>query len=296
MTRACLPPYSEISPIKLAIPAHACDSHAHTFGPYANYPLSDERSYTPAEHTGADFIAHLDQIGFERGVLVTGSACGTDNGSIIDALKRYPTRLRGVAVPDPDVTDRQLDDMSQIGMRGVRVNLFKRNGQAVYKNGVGIEVIEKLAPRLRARGWHVQIWIHAPDLVEMAPRLLKLDLPLVIDHMGRMSTALGIEDPGFQMLCRLIGEGKAWTKISGADRLTQHGAPYDDVDPMAQALISANVERLVWGSDWPHINYFEANHVPNDGDLVNVLTRWLPRVQDLQRVLVDNPAKLYGWN
>lgn len=295
MTRPCLPPLPEITPITLNIPAHACDSHAHTFGPYDTYPLSDERSYTPDEQTGAAFIAHLDQIGFERGVLVTGSACGKDNGSVLEALRQYPTRLRGVAVPDPDVTEKELDEWTELGMRAVRVNLFKRNGQAVYKNGVGLDVIEQLAPRLKARGWHVQVWIHAPDIPEMAPHLLKLDLPLVIDHMGRMSTSLGASNPGFEALERLLAEGKAWTKISGADRLTEQGPPYLDVDPLAKKLIAANIDQIVWGTDWPHINYYDQKDVPDDGELVNLLGRWLPGEKDRQKILVDNPARLYGW-
>ena len=295
MTRPCLAPLPDITPITLSIPEYACDSHAHTFGPYDTYPLSKERSYTPDAQTGSDFVAHLDQIGFERGVLVTGSACGQDNGSVLEALRRYPARLRGVAVPDPDVTEKELDNWSELGMRGVRINLFRRNGQAVYKNGVGLDVIKKLAPRLKARGWHLQVWIHAPDIPEMAPDLLKLGLPLVVDHMGRMSTSLGAEHAGIEALARMLADGKAWTKISGADRVTTTGFPFHDVDPLAQKLIKANIDRIVWGTDWPHINYFDPADMPDDGHLVNLLDRWLPDKKDLQKVLVDNPAILYGW-
>jgi predicted TIM-barrel fold metal-dependent hydrolase len=120
-------------------------------------------------------------------------------------------------------------------------------------------------------------------------------MPLVIDHMGRMDAALGIENPGFQTLCRLLAEGRAWTKISGADRLSASGAPYADVDPMAAAVIKANIENIVWGADWPHIAYFD-KPVPDDGDLLNLLARWLPDANDRQKVLVDNPARLYGWS
>jgi 2-pyrone-4,6-dicarboxylate lactonase len=295
MTRVCLPALATITPLAFALPRGACDSHAHVFGPFDQFPLAEDRSYTPAEYPPEAFIAHLDQIGCERGVLVTGSASGKDNGAVVAALERYPQRLRGVVVPAMDTSEAELDRWHAAGVRGVRANLFKRDGHAVYRNGIGLEVLEALAPRLAARGWHAQIWIHAPDLVELAPRLLALRLPLVVDHMGRMAASRGVADPGFQQLCRMLAEGGAWTKISGADRNTTAGPPYADIDPFAQALLKANLERVVWGSDWPHINYFDAAQVPDDGVLLNLLARWLPEERLRRRVLIDNPAALYGF-
>jgi 2-pyrone-4,6-dicarboxylate lactonase len=300
MTRPCLLPLTQRTTVQFQAPLGACDSHAHVFGPFAHHPLADDRSYTPAEFDGASFIAHLDQLGLTRGVLVTGSASGTDNGSVLEALNAYPDRLRGVAVAMADVTDADLDRWHAAGIRGVRANLYQLNGHAVYRNGVGLEVLEALAPRLKARGWHAQIWVHAPDLPTLSPRLRQLGVPLVIDHMGRMATQRGVQDPGFQHLCALLADGVAWTKISGADRNTGQSStedkpPYSDVDPFAAALLAANPERVVWGSDWPHINYFEAARVPDDGVLINLLARWLPDPAQRQRVLVDNPARLYDF-
>jgi 2-pyrone-4,6-dicarboxylate lactonase len=295
MTLPCLPPNRAAVKPDFSIPAGACDSHAHVFGPFARYPLAADRSYTPEEHLGADFISHLDRFGITRGVLVTGSACGTDNGAVLHALKQYPERLRGIAVPSADVTEAELDQWAEAGVRGVRVNLFRIDGRAVYRNGAGIEVLEALAPRIAARGWHAQIWLHAPDLPELAPRLRKLGLPLVIDHMGRMAASRSVEEPGFRLLCAMLADGIAWTKISGADRLSSVGAPYLDVDPFAQAIIKANIERVVWGSDWPHINYFAPQSVPDDGALLNTLARWLPNEEQRNRVLVTNPQILYDF-
>ena len=300
MTRPCLLPLTQRSTLQFQPPLGACDSHAHVFGPFARHPLADDRSYTPAEFDGAAFIAHLDQLGLTRGVLVTGSASGTDNGSVLEALNAYPDRLRGVAVATAGVSDAELDRWHAAGIRGVRANLYQLDGHAVYRNGVGLDVLEALAPRLAARGWHAQIWVHAPDLPELSPRLRHLGVPLVIDHMGRMATARGVQDPGFQHLCALLADGIAWTKISGADRntgqsQTDNKPPYSDVDPFAMALLAANPERVVWGSDWPHINYFEADRVPDDGVLINLLARWLPDAALRQRVLVDNPARLYDF-
>lgn len=297
MTRPCLPVLDTITPPAFKAPLGACDSHAHVFGPYSRFPLAEDRSYSPAEYPAEAFIAHLDQLGLARGVLVTASASGTGVGNavVIDALRQYPTRLRGVAVPAADTSDAELDAWHDAGVRGARFNLYQMDGHAVYRNGAGIEVLEALAPKLRERGWHAQIWIHAPDLVEMAPRLKKLGLPLVVDHMGRMSTTRGVNDPGFQMLCRLLSEGSAWTKISGADRTNPGGAPYSAVDPFATALLAANPDQVVWGSDWPHINYFDPALMPDDGVLFNLLARWMPDPVMRERVLVRNPAKLYGF-
>jgi len=295
MTRPCLPPLDAITPLAFDPPAGACDSHAHVFGPYDRFPLADDRSYTPAEHTGEAFIEHLDRLRLSRGVLVTASASGSDNDGVLAALQRYPKRLRGVAVPQANTPDVELERWHAAGVRGVRFNLFQRDGHTVYRNGVGIEVLEALAPRIAELGWHAQIWVHAPDLVELAPRLLRTGLALVIDHMGRMAAARGIDDPGFRTLCRMLAEGRCWTKISGADRNTGMGPPYTDVDPFAAALLEANPERVVWGSDWPHINYFEAQQMPDDGALLNLLARWLPDERMRRRVLVDNPAALYDF-
>lgn len=295
MTRPCLPALNPPSGHGLRLPPGACDSHAHVFGPYAQYPLAEDRSYTPGEYPAESFIAHLDELGLTRGVLVTASACGTDNGSVLAALHAYPDRLRGVVVASADTSDAELDRWHAAGVRGARFNLFRRDGHAVYRNGVGIEALEALAPRMAARGWHAQIWVHAPDLVELAPRLLATGLPLVIDHMGRMATSRGVQDPGFQQLCRMLAEGQAWTKISGADRNGASGAPYTDVNPFALALLAANDQRVVWGTDWPHINYFDPAQMPDDGVLVDLLARWMPDAGQRHRVLVDNAAALYDF-
>lgn len=299
MTRPCLPPRSARQPLQFLPPSGACDCHAHVFGPFDRYPLSEDRSYTPDEFDGAAFIAHLDALGLTRGVLVTASAYGTDNSSILEAMAAYPDRLRGVTVATEQVRDHELDRWHAAGVRGVRANLYQLEGHKVYRNGVGLETLEALAPRLRERGWHAQIWVHAPDLPVLSPRLRQLGVPLVVDHMGRMAAARGVQDPGFQHLCAMLADGMAWSKISGADRNTGQSSfseqPYSDIDPFAQALLAANPEQVVWGSDWPHINYFEASRVPDDGVLLNLLARWLPDARQRQQVLVDNPARLYDF-
>jgi len=296
MTRLCLPPLARYANPGATLPAGACDCHAHVFGPYDRYSLAAERSYTPPENDVSCFLAHLYRLGLTRGVLVTASAYGTDNRSVHDALRAHPERLRAVVVVNAQVSESELDALSEAGVRGARFNLYRHDGRAVYRNGVGLDDFKRLAPRLAARGWHAQIWIHAPDLPELQAELLAAKLDLVFDHMGRMSTARGVADVGFQALCRLVADGRAWAKISGADRNTEQGPPYDDVAPFVKALLAANPERLVWGTDWPHINYFDANDVPDDGVLLGCLAAWLASESLLHQILVANPAVLYGFD
>ncbi len=281
--------------LSFTMPEDACDSHAHVFGPYNEYPLAEERSYTPPENPVNRYLAHLDRIGCARGVLVTASANGTDNRSVLDALAQYPEKLRGVAVSDATASVETLNEWHQAGIAGLRFNLYAVNGATVYKNGVGLDALQQLAPKMREVGLHAQIWVHAPDLVELAPRLSQLKLPLVIDHMGRMNASKGTDDPGFAQLLRLLAEGIAWTKISGADRNTNQPGRYEDIDPFVQGIIRANREQVVWGSDWPHINYYEADRVPDDGVLLNTLARWLPDEDDRKQILTVNAARLYGF-
>jgi 2-pyrone-4,6-dicarboxylate lactonase len=295
MTKPCLPPQPVPAPLRLTVPAGACDSHAHVFGPYARFPLDDDRSYTPPENGADEFIAHLDRLGLTRGVLVTASAQGDDNSNVLAALAAYPDRLRAVGVVRKEISERDLDTLAEQGVRGARFNLYKHDGKSVYRNGVGIEDFSALAPRLKARGMHAQIWIHAPDLPELADTLLASGVDMVVDHMGRMSAARGIEDAGFQFLCQWLREGRAWSKISGADRNTVAGTPFPDIAPFAQALLKANPQRVVWGTDWPHINYFKAEQVPNDGVLLNLLGEWMQDEGIRKQVLVDNPARLYNF-
>lgn len=295
MSKSCCAPLDAFQSLGFAMPRNACDSHAHIFGPYERYPLAAERSYTPAENDARRFLWHLDRLGLERGVLVTASACGTDNRSVLDALRSHPDRLRGVAVCDGGADRVQLSAWREAGVAGLRFNLYQLNGRVVYKNGVGLEALEALAPAMRELGMHAQIWVHAPDLPDLAPRLEKLRLPLVVDHMGRMNASLGADNPGFLKLCAMLAEGTAWTKVSGADRNSNRKDGYGDIDAYAQRLLRANPEHVVWGSDWPHINYFDQADVPDDGVLLNTLRRWIPDDALLRRVLVDNPAALYGF-
>jgi len=272
----------------MAVPPGAIDCHAHVFGSAELYPFTPERTYTPPEASLAAY-QHLHQtLGIERGVLVQPSVYGLDNSATRDALRSLHQQghdYRGVAVVGPEVTERQLDALHQDGFRGVRLNLL-------FKGGIRWEDVEVLAQRLSTRHWHLQFLIDVSDVAELESRLKRLPVPGVIDHMGHMSTAKGLENPGFQALCRLVEDGNTWVKLSGGYRITAcQQLPYHDVTPFAQALVSANPERCVWGSDWPHPHI--PVPMPNDGPLMDELASWAPGIQVRHRILVDNPQTLY---
>src|SRR3981189_973026 len=227
MIPACPAPPAPSRP-RVRVPAGAGDTHAHVFGPAARFPYADDRSYTPPDAPLEKYLAMLDTIGFARGVLVQGSAHGSDNSAMVEALKRQPERLRGVAVADADISPATLREWNAVGVRGLRFNHFFRDGQLHYRGGVPLTAAETLAPVMAELGWHLQLWIDVKDLPETIPVLKSLGLPVVIDHMGRTHARAGTATPGFQSLLRLVGNGGCWVKVSGAHRLSQRAPDYPD--------------------------------------------------------------------
>ncbi|RVT91722.1 amidohydrolase [Rhodovarius crocodyli] len=294
MTRPCAGP-QPLRPSAFKPPPGATDCHAHTFGPYDRFPLAADRSYTPPPATRQDFIAHLDCLGLSRGVVVTASVLGTDNSSLVDALEAYPDRLRGVAVLGPDTTDAEIDRLHAAGVRGIRLNLTGHGGGAAYANGTGLETLRALGHRIAERGWHLQAWLSALSLEALAPELEATPLDIVVDHMGRLPAGTPLDHPAFRLLCDKLRGGRYWCKLSGADRLTT-GGELRGADAMAKALIAANPDRVVWGTDWPHVGYHDGAETPSDAALTDLLTGWLPDDALRRRVLVDNPARLYGFD
>ncbi|WP_050630332.1 amidohydrolase family protein [Bradyrhizobium viridifuturi] len=289
---ACLPP-RPVTPPREKLPAKACDTHAHVFGPTDRFPYANDRSYTPPDAPLASYLGMLDALGFARGVLVQGSAHGRDNSSMLDALQREPARLRGVAVADADVAAGTLRQWHVLGVRALRFNHFFRGGQLHYRGGIPLGVAETHAPVMAELGWHLQLWIDVKDLPGTIPALKALGLPVVVDHMGRTAASAGINTAGFQSLLRAVGEGWCWAKLSGAHRLSQRAPDYPDARPFHEALLAANPERLVWGGDWPHPRV--EGEMPDAGHLLDLFYEWTPDAATRHRILVDNPAKLYGF-
>jgi predicted TIM-barrel fold metal-dependent hydrolase len=281
------------TPPKIPLPPGACDTHAHVFGPAAQFPYAEERSYTPPDAPLEKYLGTLDTLGFARGVLVQGSAHGRDNSAMLDALARHPDRLRGVAVADADTPAAELRRWGDFGVRGLRFNHFFRDGQLHYRGGVPLDAAHALAPSMRELGWHMQLWIDVKDLPDTIPVLQSLALPVVIDHMGRTDARAGTETPGFQSLLRLLGEGGGWVKLSGAHRISRNAPDYPEAHPFHAALVRANPDHLVWGTDWPHPRI--EGEMPDAGHLLDLFQQWTPDAATRHRILVSNPARLYGF-
>jgi 2-pyrone-4,6-dicarboxylate lactonase len=268
------------------VPPGACDTHAHVIGPPDRFPYVENRSYTPPEASPGAYLGMLDALGLDRGVLVQVSVHGTDNRCLEEVLRAHPDRLRGVAVVAPDVPDGALEDLAAAGVRGLRLNVL-------FGGGVGFDALETLASRIAGLGWHLQFLLDARELPALAPRLERLPVSFVVDHMGHMPTAAGLDHPGFQTLLRLVRDGRCWVKLSGTYRISSAGPPFTDTIPFARALVDAAPDRMVWGSDWPHVAM--DTYMPNTGDLLDLLATWVPDEAVRRRILVDNPARLYGF-
>lgn len=275
------------------LPQGACDTHCHVFGPAARFPYAEPRSYTPDDAPLEAYLALLDRLGFDRGVLVQPSAYGRDNQAMLDALTREPQRLRGVAVGGEELTPEILRQWHAHGVRALRVNEFRRNGKPYYENGVRLADVKHLLPVMADLGWHLQLWIDTRDLPGLAAALAQVPVPVVVDHMGRMEHHHGVDHPGFQALLRGVGEGFLWSKLSGTYRLGATPPDYAEARPFHEALVRANPDNLVWGSDWPHPR--PEGPTPDAAELVRVFLDWTPVERDRQAILVDNPARLYDF-
>lgn len=265
--------------------AQACDCHAHVFGPLDRFPFAENRSYTPPERHPADYAAMLDALGVERGVIVQPSVYGTDNRATLAAIAELGPDFRGVAVVSPDVTDAALADLASGGIRGVRLS-------DLTTGGVPLVHLEAMAERLRGSGWHIQLLADFGKDGDLPDRIAKLPVPVVIDHLGLLDPAQGTLSAGFTALAGLLRDGHCWLKLSGPYLVSKAGAPFTDVDAVARGFVETFAQRLVWGTDWPH----PASREPvDDAVLLAALERWTPDPSTRRRILVDNPATLYGF-
>jgi len=279
-----LPPPAVYTAPDFAVPPLACDTHAHVVAAdTARYPFARERSYTPAAASVAQYFAMLDALRLTRGVLVQISVYGTDNRLMLATLAQAPERLRGVAVVTPAVTDAQLDHMHALGVRGVRIN-------TQLKGGVGREHMHALARRIQRLGWHMQFLMHASEIRSALRDLARLPVPCVLDHMGGIDAhaqpAL-IDD-----VATLMRDHGWWVKLSGAYRLGHTTAQRDVIADMVRRLIRVSPDRCLWGSDWPHVHM---DRMPDAGVELNHMRNWIGDDARLRRVLVENPAHLYGY-
>ena len=296
-TSAVSPPQPLPSrPPRRPLPPGACDTHAHVFGPFDRFPLLQSLAYAPPLGPFEAHDAMLKAVGLTYGVLVHPAAYAFDHSAMLEALARGGGCLRGIGVAAPDVTDVELTALHSAGVRGLRFTEIARGSNppraAAIPGRVGFDALVALAPRMRALGWHAVLWAASERIAESADTLLALGLPLVLDHMGYFETARGVDAPDFQAVLRLLRDGRVWAKLSvcrhSSDRIA-----YADVRPFHDALMAANPERLLWGSDWPFISLDQS--AMNAGHLIDMFDSWTTDESLRRQVLVSNPAKLYGF-
>ena len=270
---------------KQKAPPLSCDSHFHIFGPYDLFPLSEGRTYDPPPALVPAYLEMADAVGLQRMVVVQASVSGTDNAVMLDAIAQFGLhRARGVAVVDDSFDEAALRRMHDQGIRGVRFNM-------VSGNGTPEDQLEALARRVAPLGWHIQIYADGPKILEIGSLLARLPVEVAIDHCGGVQAGLGVGHPQFQALLRLMDSGRAWIKVCHY-RASSTGAPFADVAPNVRALVAAAPDRCVWGTDWPHP---QMDPVPEAGVLLDQFFEWVPDAAARQKVLVNNPARLYGF-
>jgi len=272
---------------KLKAPANACDCHMHIYD--ARFPADPGATLRPADAVVDDYRRLQKRIGTTRNVVVTPSTYGTDNRVTLDAMAKLGATAHGVAVVNAGVTDAELKRLADLGVRGIRFNL-------VQAGATTVEMIEPLSARVNALGWHVQIHMLGDQIVKIEDLLIRLPSPIVFDHMGRIPQPAGTDHPAFGVIRKLIDKGRTWVKLSGAYQDTKVGPPsYSDTSKVAQAYVKAAPERMVWASDWPHPTQKE-DEKANDAVLFDLLSEWAPDEVTRQRILVENPASLYGFS
>lgn len=290
------------TPVDFDVPAQACDCHTHIHGDVEKFPFFAGRVYTPEPASPEEMAALHKALHVERVVIVTPSVYGTDNSSTLFGMKARGATARGVAVIDDKTTEAQLDAMQADGFRGSRINLATGG---VSDQNVGRARFTAAVERMKARGWHVQLYTTLPMISAIKELVLASPVPVVFDHFGGLEASLGLEQPGFSDLVALVKSGKAYVKISGAYRSSNLAPDYQDMVPYARALIAANPDRIVWGTDWPHPDSSRVEgrkptdiapfYQIDDGRLLNQLPVWAPDAEVRKKILVDNPARLYGF-
>ena len=269
-------------------PPGAVDAHCHVFGPADVFPYAPERKYTPCDAPKERLFALRDFLGFSRNVIVQATCHGADNRALVDALKAANGLARGIATVKASVSEAELKALDEAGVRGVRFNFVKRLVDATPR-----ETYVSIAERIAKLGWHIVVYFEAHELADLIPFLEALPTTIVVDHMGRPDLAKGVDHPDFRRFVDLMAANpRVWSKVTCPERLSISGPPaYDDFVPFAGALVQAFPDRVLWGTDWPHPNM--TTHMPDDGDLVNLIPRIAETPDERQALLVDNPMRLY---
>jgi len=282
------PPDPNTKQPKFRPPPLACDAHCHIFGPAAKFPYARDASYHPPDSPFEALQKLHATLGIERAVIVHASCHGADMRVTLDGIARSNGRYRGTAIIDETYGERDFQRLHDGGIRGVRFNFVQHLG-----GRPDMVFFKRTVRRVKDMGWHLILHLDATDLAELDELFKGIPVPMVIDHMGRVKAADGVEQPAFKVLLEWMKHDKFWVKICGAERVSSKGPPFTDAVPFARKLIEAAPDRILWGTDWPHPNV--GRHMPNDGDLVDLFAQMAPEPQLQRQILVDNPALLYGF-
>ena len=277
-----------------ALPAGTVDAHCHVFGPGDAFPFAPERKYTPCDASKDQLFALRDHLGVSRNVIVQATCHGADNRAMVDAVRAAEGRARGVATLRPDVTDAQLRELDDAGVRGVRFNFVRR-----LVDAAPTDELATVAARIAPLGWHVVVYFEAADLPDLEDFFGALPTPVVVDHVGRPDVTRSADGPEFRRFLRFVERNDVWVKVSCPERLTVTGPPavdgqhnaYTDVVPFARRVVAEFPDRVLWGTDWPHPNL--TDHMPDDGLLVDHVPHIAVTAEQRQKLLVDNPLRLY---
>ena len=285
----CPPPEPYPRTPRISVPPLACDCHVHVFEG-GRYPYSPARGYTPPDAPLPKLADLHRTLGIERCVLTQASVHGQDNRAVLESAAAHPARFRAVVTVDGRVGERELRRMHDAGARGIRVNLVDRGGMPFGSLDELREVAERIAPL----GWHIEFLVHVDQAFEFPELARSLPTDIVVGHLGYMRTERGLDDPGYRAFLDLVAEGRCWVKLTGPYRITaEREPPYSDVSAFAARLVGLRPDRILWGSDWPHVMC--KLPMPNDGDLLDALETWVPDEGARRAILVDNPAQLYGF-
>jgi predicted TIM-barrel fold metal-dependent hydrolase len=280
------PPDAHPRKPKLKVPPGAVDTHIHLFGPASHYPFHADSKYVSRDILPEHAMALQDTLGLSLSVVVSGGGYGRSYQHLADVLRRFPGRFRGVALLPEQITRDEIAMLDKLGVRGARF--------VSPQHGTHFPLLSSshLLGLVVEAGWHIQFYPHRTDLADFKDQLLSLKADIVLDHFAHVAAEGGTDQPAFRCLLDMLDSGRVWVKLSGPMRCTLEEPPYPSVTPLAQALVRHAPDRLVWGSDWPHVN-MTGRTMPNDGDLIDLLLAWAPDETARRKILVDNPAKLY---
>jgi predicted TIM-barrel fold metal-dependent hydrolase len=272
---------------RLRAPPGACDTHIHLFGPAAKYPFAPDSPYTSRDALPETLFKVQDALGLSTAVIVSPGGYGRSYAMLADVLAKHPDRFRGIALMRSDTPPSEYARLTRLGVRGLRMMSEKRGAHVPHLDAA-------VAARAQEHGWHVQFYPHGTDILDYADRLLALKNPVVLDHFASIPAAGGADQPAVKAVLRMLDSGKVWLKLSGPMRCTMEDFPYPSVTPMAHVFVKHAPERMIWGSDWPHVN-LDGRGMPNDGDLLDLLAEWVPDTAVRNRILTHNAKALYGF-